>query len=82
MKWLKCAVTGAQAVFITAIVVPMSLCTYFQWRLEKSGRTNEVIGIDPVGVLGLPLTWMLLGVAFAAGFLWEYRWLTRRESPQ
>jgi hypothetical protein len=80
MKWLKRVVTGVLAVFITASVVPMSLCTYFQWRLEKSGRTNEVIGIDPVGIIGLSLTWMVLGLAFAAGFLWEYRWL--KEKPR
>jgi uncharacterized BrkB/YihY/UPF0761 family membrane protein len=78
MNWLKCTVTGLLAVFITAIVVPISVSMYLVRQMEKSQRDAVgAIGWDPIGLATLPRTWVILGGAFAAGFLWEYRWLKR-----
>jgi uncharacterized BrkB/YihY/UPF0761 family membrane protein len=83
MNWLKCTVTGLFAVFITAIVVPMGVCTYLATQVEKSAASRGgAIGFDPIGILGLPRVYAILGLALAAGFLWEYRWLKRHPRPK
>jgi hypothetical protein len=64
---------GAGLLAVIAVMIASLLLIPRLLRL----KTGQVVSWDPTQVLREATPWLVLGIAFALGFLWEYRRLTR-----
>ena len=63
---LLAVLTTAMTIIILAIVTVLALSA-------GNHREDTSIGWDPVAFGRAPLAWVILVLAFAAGFYWQYR---------
>jgi hypothetical protein len=79
MVYLKSAAVGLCTLIAFIVISPfiiLPILTY-QYRRQFPNRPGE-IGWDPASLLKhSPLAWFLLFIAFAIGFGWKYRQITR-----
>lgn len=67
MIWFKCLVVGAVALLIAVGI------GFFMIPLVLRMRTGQLVGWDITSFARHYMVWLVLGLAFAVGFLWEYR---------
>lgn len=82
MILLKSMFAGLLALFVAAIVLPMSVCVYITWTVHP--RHNEAsIGFDPISMArSSPSVWIIAVLVFGLGFYLQYRRLkARQRSP-
>ncbi len=82
MFLLKSVFAGLLALFIAAIVLPMTVCVYLTWTVHPAH--NEVaIGFDPISLVrSFPSVWIIAVMIFGLGFYLQYRRLkARQRSP-
>jgi hypothetical protein len=79
MVLLKSTLAGLLAVIVAAIVLPVGVCYYLTWRLQRDKPGQEItIGFDPVNAARSRVGWIIAALVFSLGFYWEYRRLKAR----
>jgi Kef-type K+ transport system membrane component KefB len=79
MILLKSILAGLLAVIVAAIVLPVGVCYYLTWRLQRDKPGQEIaIGFDPVTAARSPVSWIIAAIVFSLGFYWECRRLKAR----
>lgn len=75
---LKSLAAGLLAVLATAIVIVILAIVALLVLSAGNHAEDTAIGWDPVAFGRAPLPWILVLVAFAIGFYWQYRRLAGR----
>ena len=70
MVWLKSLVAGVAGVMLVVIL------GVFTIPLVLRFRTGQTVAWDPISVIRHTVAWVILGLGFLVGFLWEYRRLS------
>lgn len=79
MIFVKSVFAGIVAVFV--FVFAFALMSLIVVSLVLKAPDGAAVGWDPVSLVRQsPLSWLLLTLAFSAGFIWKYRRLTRRST--
>jgi hypothetical protein len=79
MLYLKCVIAGIAALVIAAVVLPVMGILLFSLIVRPPA--GEAIAFDVVSIAkSSPTVWLIALIVFAAGFYWEFRRLTKRNS--
>lgn len=69
MHYVKSILVGVLAVLVASIV---SLII-FAIVINRNSPPGYSVGIDPTGLVKAPYFWILVLLAFAIGFYWQFR---------
>jgi len=74
MIYLKSTLVGIVALFLSAVVFTVG---WGWWVTRKIDTTEGTVGVDVVGLVKWPLSWLIVMLGFAVGFYWEFRSASR-----
>ncbi len=78
MIYLKSVLCGLAAVILSAIAAGFGIITLLAIK-SRNLPPGQSYGWDPVSLLrNSTIAWLVLAVAFVAGFAWEYRHAANR----